>query len=179
MSKLINLAGQRFGFWLVKMRVHNHNKIVQWLCLCDCGKEKIVTTNSLRSGNSTSCGCNHCPDLTGLVFGSITVSSLNIKNFSKRYWNCQCTCGLNLVLTTNQIRNKTNVCQHLRNFKKEPTSQLLLLNKQKLLIEQQAFLIQNLVNICSSVTEASREATYIDILWHNVHGTLQNGRSRC
>lgn len=27
-------------------------------CLCDCGKEKYVTSWSLKSGNTTSCGCN-------------------------------------------------------------------------------------------------------------------------
>ncbi len=35
-----------------------------WLCLCDprlggCGKEKVVKTSDLRSGNIASCGCLH------------------------------------------------------------------------------------------------------------------------
>lgn len=28
-----------------------------WLCRCDCGKETIVATTSLRTGASRSCGC--------------------------------------------------------------------------------------------------------------------------
>lgn len=28
-----------------------------WLCLCDCGKEKIVVSDNLSSGKSNSCGC--------------------------------------------------------------------------------------------------------------------------
>lgn len=28
-----------------------------WKCLCMCGKEKIVPTNALKTGNTKSCGC--------------------------------------------------------------------------------------------------------------------------
>lgn len=30
-----------------------------WLCRCDCGADKIVTGNHLRSGAVSSCGCLH------------------------------------------------------------------------------------------------------------------------
>jgi len=29
----------------------------RWLCLCDCGKEKIVLYGNLKRGNTKSCGC--------------------------------------------------------------------------------------------------------------------------
>lgn len=32
-------------------------KIHQWLCRCECGKELIVDSKSLRNGNTKSCGC--------------------------------------------------------------------------------------------------------------------------
>lgn len=108
MSKLIDLTGQRFGFWLVKKRVPNSvSGQSQWLCKCDCGIKKIVTSNSLRSGNSTSCGCNHTPDLTGKKIGMIKVlSKLESSDKSHRYWNCRCMCGNILVATTYQLREK-------------------------------------------------------------------------
>jgi len=28
-----------------------------WLCLCDCGKKKVVVSDNLSSGKSNSCGC--------------------------------------------------------------------------------------------------------------------------
>ena len=28
-----------------------------WLCLCDCGNEKVVVSDNLSSGKSNSCGC--------------------------------------------------------------------------------------------------------------------------
>ena len=36
---------------------NNHHQ-QQWKCKCDCGKEIIVKSKSLRSGNTTSCGCS-------------------------------------------------------------------------------------------------------------------------
>lgn len=28
-----------------------------WNCLCDCGNTVVVDSNSLKSGNTTACGC--------------------------------------------------------------------------------------------------------------------------
>lgn len=63
MPKLIDLAGRRFGRWLVLHRTDppldwKHGR-VWWFCRCDCGTEKAVFGNSLRSGGSHSCGCLH------------------------------------------------------------------------------------------------------------------------
>jgi len=106
MGKLINLTDQRFGFWLViKRSVNNHSGQTCWLCKCECGKEKDITTNSLRSGNSTSCGCNHTPILDGISFGSLKVVELDkTEKTNRRYWKCECVCGNILSLTTNQLR---------------------------------------------------------------------------
>ena len=58
MTKFTNLAGQRFGRWLVIERAKNTSGYkVKWLCKCDCGNYKTITTDSLKSGNSRSCGC--------------------------------------------------------------------------------------------------------------------------
>lgn len=108
MSKKLDLYGQRFGFWVVQKRAENtKNGRMQWLCLCECGKEKIVTTNSLRSGNSTSCGCNHNPDLINYIFGDLTVLDLDKSKgkTNKRYWLCKCNCGNNCVISTHQLKN--------------------------------------------------------------------------
>lgn len=48
----------RFGRLLVKKFIgsdyRGHDK---WECLCDCGRIKIISGRSLRSGNTKSCGC--------------------------------------------------------------------------------------------------------------------------
>lgn len=55
--KLKDLTGKRFGRLLVKERAENLGHNVRWLCVCDCGKETIVHSTSLKTGNTTSCGC--------------------------------------------------------------------------------------------------------------------------
>lgn len=60
-SKLIDLTGQRFGRLTVMKLDHFEMKGVHkrpyWLCQCDCGNIKIITSNSLRKGLTKSCGC--------------------------------------------------------------------------------------------------------------------------
>jgi len=108
MSKLIDIAGQRFGFWVAEYRVPNTTKgVVRWSCLCDCGTRKNITTNSLRSGNSTSCGCNHSPNLIGIRFSNLVVINQDKSKgkHSKRYWNCQCDCGNSVIASTHKLRS--------------------------------------------------------------------------
>jgi hypothetical protein len=50
------LKGLKFERLLVVERVANKNKKTAWMCLCDCGKKTIKTTNALQSGVKT-CGC--------------------------------------------------------------------------------------------------------------------------
>ena len=39
----------------------------RWLCRCDCGNEKIIVGNSLKTGNTTSCGSFH-KEMIGEMF---------------------------------------------------------------------------------------------------------------
>lgn len=55
--KLINLVGEKFGKLTVIERVDTPHGHVRWRCKCDCGKECVVYGSSLKSGNTTSCGC--------------------------------------------------------------------------------------------------------------------------
>lgn len=53
----LNVAGQRFGRLLAMKRAKNIGRFTAWDCLCDCGNHLVIRTGSLRSGNTTSCGC--------------------------------------------------------------------------------------------------------------------------
>lgn len=57
MPKCIDLTGQRFGKLTVLERTENIGTSAGWRCRCDCGKETVVRTASLRSGGTKSCGC--------------------------------------------------------------------------------------------------------------------------
>lgn len=58
MGKIINLAGQKFGRLTVLSLIDKNKwRNTRWLCVCDCGKEKIILSSSLRNGDTNSCGC--------------------------------------------------------------------------------------------------------------------------
>ena len=59
MQKIIDLTGQRFGRFTVIRRSDRlaYSSEAAWLCLCDCGNERVVKGSKLRSGRSRSCGC--------------------------------------------------------------------------------------------------------------------------
>lgn len=53
-----DLEGKKFGRLLVKSIYQRGTpEGVEWNCLCECGNPLIVTSKSLKSGNTKSCGC--------------------------------------------------------------------------------------------------------------------------
>lgn len=57
------MTGRRFGHWTVlelaePLYDKRGYKVHRWKCRCDCGTIKDVSGTSLRSGRSTSCGCD-------------------------------------------------------------------------------------------------------------------------
>jgi hypothetical protein len=56
MGKSVDITGMRVGRLIVKDSVRI-NGVIKWRCICDCGKETIVITNSLLHGRTKSCGC--------------------------------------------------------------------------------------------------------------------------
>ena len=60
MGKLIDLTGQKFGRLTAKSKLplEDGQKIIYWLCDCDCGTKNVkVRGYSLRNGHTRSCGC--------------------------------------------------------------------------------------------------------------------------
>ena len=57
-STTIDLTGQVFGKLTVisKSEKRSSNGGVYWLCRCECGKEKEILGQSLRTGRTLSCG---------------------------------------------------------------------------------------------------------------------------
>ena len=57
MGALIDLTNQRFGKLVVLKRYENIGKHSAWICLCDCGRTKVVRSDHLIYGKTRSCGC--------------------------------------------------------------------------------------------------------------------------
>jgi len=58
-SKFIDETGKKFGCWFVTALHPQRSRFAgaRWICVCDCGTERIVHGNQLRRGRSQSCGC--------------------------------------------------------------------------------------------------------------------------
>lgn len=52
-----DLAGKRFGDWLVIDRSPVESRNIRWLCECACGTRRDVLGYDLKSGKSKGCGC--------------------------------------------------------------------------------------------------------------------------
>ena len=76
---IIDRVGERFGRWTVLALHPERSRFgkARWVCRCDCGSERIVYGNSLRRGETTSCGCARLVDLTGQRFGRWQVLALH------------------------------------------------------------------------------------------------------
>ena len=110
----VDLTGKIFGRLLVKEFFYNKERINYWKCICACGREKIIKTQSLVEGRSKSCGCSHRKDLTGKRFGMLVAVELfsnTVKTQHARYWVCKCDCGKVKNINQNRLTaGKTTSC---------------------------------------------------------------------
>jgi hypothetical protein len=100
-----NLIGKRFGKLTVIGRAENDkHKHIGWICKCECGNEKIVSTSSLNSGSTKSCGCIKNKDLTGKRFGRLTVlERAKTNTYGHGCWRCKCDCGNEKIVAINYL----------------------------------------------------------------------------
>lgn len=59
MTRAVDLTGLRFGRLTVLCRSERNDrrKYARWVCRCDCGTTKEVSSNALIRGTTVSCGC--------------------------------------------------------------------------------------------------------------------------
>ena len=87
-------SGQKFGKLTVLEMLYNYKDNQTYCrCQCDCGNELITRANGLVTGNPSSCGCIHSPNLIGRKFGRLTVVEELESHTPQRRWLCQCECG--------------------------------------------------------------------------------------
>lgn len=110
----------------------NGNNIYCWNCVCDCGKQVIVSGINLRNGTTKSCGClvketrKTSDDLTGKKFHRLTVLEqvedyIDAHNRHYSRWKCLCECGNEKIVQGRNLKSgKTKSCGC---YKKELNSQ--------------------------------------------------------
>ena len=110
----LDLTGQRFGhLTAIKDTGKRYKGLAIWLCQCDCGDTCEVTGNHLRTGHTTSCGCQkgHREDLTGQRFGRLVVQEYEGRKNGHTMWKCVCDCGNTIVTSAHSLKNgRTKSC---------------------------------------------------------------------
>lgn len=123
-AKKENLIGKTYNYLYVEDSADDHIKpngkhIAMWMCKClRCGKETITSGESLKNGNTKSCGC-----LKREFIGERTYKTLIGQTFSRLYvdsraedhylpnntpivmYNCTCTCGNKVIVSANNLRS--------------------------------------------------------------------------
>lgn len=81
-AALIDLTGKHFGEWEV---IKKSDRDDYWTCKCSCGTIRDVHGYSLRSGKSTSCGCDGKKTAQQLdIFSSIPKLKLHIESLERQ-----------------------------------------------------------------------------------------------
>jgi len=111
----VDLTGDIFGELTVIARAMDSDKWgqVQYNCKCSCGNALCVSGAYLRRTAYPVCpSCSkYIPgttivDLTGKVFGKLSVISVSSKRGNKKqvYWNCACSCGKHCTVTGGHLQ---------------------------------------------------------------------------
>lgn len=116
MGKRIDLTGLKFGKLTVLNYDHSDARYKSyWLCQCDCGNKCVVSGDHLKTGHTTSCGCNRHEDLTNQRFGKLTALHYAYTKNKKVYWHCKCDCGNELDVQANSLKTgNTTSCGCIR-----------------------------------------------------------------
>ncbi|WP_311080979.1 hypothetical protein [Paenibacillus polymyxa] len=114
-KKLIDLADERYGRLTVIKEAERKGYTRRWVCQCDCDNIVTVAMSNLRTGHTTSCGCvqsemasaTNYKDLSGQVFGKLTVIERSQKKAKDRKvkWICKCECGEQAVVSSQHLQD--------------------------------------------------------------------------
>ena len=99
-GKCLNLAGIRIGKLTAIEQTNKRTKsgCIIWRCVCDCGGERLLTSQQIKLGQVKDCGCSnissHSKDITGQRFGKlIALEPTDQREYGSVVWHCQCDCG--------------------------------------------------------------------------------------
>lgn len=114
----MDLSGQRFGKLtaIEPTGARTAHRSVVWRCVCDCGNEVEVGSNTLVTGNTRSCGCirnGHIGggigggkprDITGQRFGRlVAVKRVGADGDRQSLWLMKCDCGCECVKSLHHL----------------------------------------------------------------------------
>lgn len=121
MGAFKDITGQQFGDFIIDSFDPTKGKYkYYWNCHCvKCGYRKSVEGSSIRAGNSTRCVCDKSfgrreilgyeKDISGKVYGDLTVLSYCDTKSTHSRWLCKCSCGNKEIFSISQLRRRKNL----------------------------------------------------------------------
>jgi len=120
-AQCIDLTGKKFNKLTVIAKGNGYytkggQYKTTWICRCDCGNVKEITSEKIRKGSTQSCGCVrkqkianvNFDDITGMKFGRLTVIRFlqpEEREDWRRQWLCRCECGNEIQVNSSKLRN--------------------------------------------------------------------------
>lgn len=116
-----DMVGEKRGEWTVLEYLGNG----KYKCQCSCGTISNIEAGSLRSGNSTSCGCvgkkernKKVDSIIGETFGDFVVESVVDYNSRRLFYNVVCKNGHKRKVRSDRLK-KLTVCSECNAKPKE------------------------------------------------------------
>jgi hypothetical protein len=102
LPSILDLTGRKFGK-LTVVRYADGTSPRKWLCVCDCGSERIIYAGALNAGLRNSCGDCLTNEMKGMRFGRL-VALEKLKGVSPARWKCVCDCGKTKDISQGSLR---------------------------------------------------------------------------
>ena len=130
MAHLVQIQpNQKYGFLTTIAKTEERKRgYVVWECKCDCGNTAYLTSRELKQNPRISCGCrktdakhgSRAEDLTGKVFGNLTVLRQAQNQNGRTCWVCQCSCRKLKIVSAKDLKAgkvKSCGCMHQKHWK--------------------------------------------------------------
>lgn len=117
LSKIKDITGEKYNkLTAIKYIGKTKNGSAIWLWKCDCGNEKEIVANSVKTGNTKSCGClkkeqnknnlkHKIKDISNKRFGFLTAIKYAGSCPSGAQWECICDCGNKTIVSLSHLES--------------------------------------------------------------------------
>ena len=162
----IDMAGKKYGHWVVLSRAYSHKGKAHWKCRCICGTVRVVVGQNIRNGMSVSCGCVKPNRLPKGQAAFNELYSEYKRNAKKR--------GLEFSLTEGEFKELTQEnCIYCGEIPaqaigkcRENCNGVFVYNGVDRLQNDKGYTVSNCVACCGRCNRMKREMSYLEFLQH-------------
>lgn len=171
--KARDLTGQRFEMLTALYPMKGRrDKCVVWMCQCDCGTRKAISSTDLTRHRVKSCGClrHRAKDITGERRGHLVALAYTGEKDAKGHaiYNWRCDCGNVFARSIcGTARDSACICPECQ---RKIKAQQIVNARKKLQREPDTGLAkQYLANLVGGVLTARNTSGVRGVYWHAGH----------